>query len=204
MTCGACDVHYFLLFVPIVLIPFFPTSVLYLQPVFGLLYGAKQVAWHSNICLLLLGLIKFYLFISLECRPLFLISDVSSVGASYLVWSMESSRYLCSISYFSGWATSIRIIQTAWERRARTCKPSLQPLPHPVLTTDAESVQPAQDKHTTLGPAHIKAWPVQAGLESQRLTQVLLTLQRKTTKPALLGYFKHSFKIGSSQRNKKK
>lgn len=56
--CGACDIYYFVLFDPVVLIPYFPTSVLSLQPVFGLLYGAKQTALHSNICLLLLGLIK--------------------------------------------------------------------------------------------------------------------------------------------------
>lgn len=42
--CGACDMYCFILIVPIVLIPFFPSSVLSLQPVFGLPYGAKQAA----------------------------------------------------------------------------------------------------------------------------------------------------------------
>lgn len=42
--CGACDIYYIVLFVPIVLIPFFPTFILSLQSVFYLLYGAKQVA----------------------------------------------------------------------------------------------------------------------------------------------------------------
>jgi len=44
MACGACDICYSSLFPPVVLIPFFPTSVLSLQPLFGLLYGSKQAA----------------------------------------------------------------------------------------------------------------------------------------------------------------
>lgn len=116
--------------------------------------------------LLLLGLIKllsiYFPWVPVCCSS-FLMSPV------YLVWSKKNSRYLCSISYFSVWATYIRIIQTAWERRGRICKPSLQPLHHPVLSTDAESAQPAQDKHKHTRPGCIKAWAVKTGLESQRL-----------------------------------
>lgn len=38
MACGACDIYHFLLFSPVVLIPFSPTSVLCLQHLLGLLY----------------------------------------------------------------------------------------------------------------------------------------------------------------------
>lgn len=44
VACEASDTYRFLLFAPVVLIPFSPTSVLSLQSLFGLLYGSKQAA----------------------------------------------------------------------------------------------------------------------------------------------------------------
>lgn len=195
MARGAFDIYYFLLFVPIVLIPFSPTSVLSLQPLFGLLYGAKQAAWHSNICLLFLGLIKFlsiyFPWVPNHCSsflmsPVYLVNGKSKASHVFLFEPLTSGLYRQHGKEEKGLGS------LHYSHCPTLCSALMQ------------SVQPAQDKHNTLGPAHNKAWPVQAGLEPQRLRQVLLTLQKKTTKATFLGYLKHSFKIGSSQRHKKK
>lgn len=102
MARGAFDIYYFLLFVPIVLIPFSPTSVLSLQPLFGLLYGAKQAAWHSNICLLFLGLIKFlsiyFPWVPNHCSsflmsPVYLVNGKSKATHVFLFEPLTSGLY---------------------------------------------------------------------------------------------------------------
>lgn len=62
VACESCDIYDFLLLASVVLIPFSPTFLLSLQHLFGLLSGVEQAAWHSNIWLLFLELIK-HLFI---------------------------------------------------------------------------------------------------------------------------------------------
>lgn len=84
--CGACDIYYFVLIVPIVLIPFFPTSVLSLQPIFGLLYGAKQSAWH-NLPAVSRGDQTFIYLFNFSARPIVPHFWFSSVNAC--IWSGE-------------------------------------------------------------------------------------------------------------------
>lgn len=141
------------------------------------------------------GWLSFYLFISLECQTIvphfwclqvYLVNGKSKASHVFLFEPLTSGLYRQHGKEEKGLGS------LHYSHCPTLCSALMQ------------SVQPAQDKHNTLGPAHNKAWPVQAGLEPQRLRQVLLTLQKKTTKATFLGYLKHSFKIGSSQRHKKK
>lgn len=74
-----------------------------------------------------------------------------------------------------------------------------------MLSIDTESVQPAQDKHKHTGASsHQGLFSASRCGVSEIEIRIIDITEKKPTKPSLLGYFKHSFKIGDSQRHKKK
>lgn len=102
---GAFDIYYFLLFVPIVLIPFSPTSVLSLQPFLVCFMEQNRLLDTVIFACCFWGWLSFYLFISLECqtivlhfwcpqcRCLYLVNGKSKASHNFLFEPLTSGLY---------------------------------------------------------------------------------------------------------------